>query len=53
MNKQELLELLADAESELFHLATDNPENDGLRAAHNAAKEALETYAKAAGFISE
>ena len=46
-----ILDLLADAEAELFHASTDNPENQHLRNAASAARQALEEFARAIGKI--
>lgn len=49
MSINEIFDMLADAECELYHKATDNPENEELKAAHAAARQALEAFAKATG----
>ena len=50
MSNEEIIDLLADAECELFHRATDDPENEDLKAAHAAARQALEMFAKSTGW---
>lgn len=45
----EVLAVVADAECELYHLSTDNPDREDLRQAAAAARLALETYARAIG----
>ena len=51
MNEQEIFDMLADIECELFHLWTDmargEPGYDDFKAAHAAARIALESFAKA------
>ena len=49
MTIQEIFEMLADVECEIFHLSTDNPEDLQLRKARKAAREALEAFAAATG----
>ena len=50
MSNQEIFEMLTDAECELFHMATDDPKNEDLKAAHAAARQALELFAKSTGW---
>ncbi len=56
MNEQEIFDMLADVECELFHLWTDmarfEPGYDDFKAAHAAARIALESFAKATGRIN-
>ena len=52
MSNQEIFEMLADTECELFHKWTDMPngeEREAIKAAHAAARKALEAFAKATG----
>ena len=49
MTTQEIFDTLAENESKLFYASSRDPKNDGLRAAHAAAKQALEAFAKATG----
>lgn len=51
MNNQEILEMLAENECKLFYASAANPSEE-LKAAHKAAKEALESFAKALGIIA-
>lgn len=53
MTKQEILAMLADVECEIFHLSTDNPDDDDLRKARIAAREALEAFAASLGIKHE
>lgn len=48
MSNQEIFEMLADNEQKLFYAYCAN-KNDELKNAHEAAKQALETFAKATG----
>lgn len=48
MSKQEIFEMLSENESKLFYAKNANPTAE-LIAAHAAAKEALESFAKATG----
>lgn len=50
MTVEKMIDLLADAECELFHMATDDPTNEDLKAAHAAARQALELFAKSTGW---
>lgn len=52
MSNQEILNMLADAECEIFHLSSDNPEDVQLKEAHKAARAALESFAKAIGALN-
>lgn len=47
MNNQEIFEMLSENESKLFYASIRNKDNAELKAAHKAAKEALEAFAKA------
>lgn len=49
MSNQEIFEMLADNEMNLFYAHCREPENEVLKAAHYAAKQALEDFAKATG----
>lgn len=53
MSNQEIFEMLADVECELFHKWADmDPQEPGyeeIKAAHQAARKALETFARATG----
>ena len=51
MNNQQILETLAENECKLFYAFCADSENEALRKAHLAAKEALVTFAKEAGII--
>lgn len=46
---QEIFEALADVECEIFHLSADNPDDEQLRIARKAAREALKAFAAATG----
>ena len=48
MSNQEIFNMLADNEEKLFYAYTAN-QTDELKAAHQAAKSALEAFAKATG----
>lgn len=48
MSNQEIFEMLADNEEKLFYAYNANPTNE-LKEAHQAAKVALESFAKATG----
>lgn len=48
MSNQEIFEMLADNEERLFYAYNANP-TDELKAAHDAAKEALKAFAAATG----
>ena len=47
----EILEMLVNAESEVFELASDNPDNAELDNARIAARTAMESFARAIGRI--
>lgn len=49
MTHQEIFELLAENECKLFYAVSRDPKNEGLKAAHIAARQALEAFAKATG----
>ena len=49
MTTQEIFDTLAENESKLFYASARDPKNEGLKAAHTAAKQALEAFAKATG----
>ena len=52
MTNQEIFEMLAEAESALFHKWSDMPkgeERDTIKIAHTAARNALEAFATATG----
>lgn len=49
MNNQEIFEMLADNEEKLFYASCADKGNAGLKAAHAAARRALEAFAKATG----
>lgn len=52
MTNQEIFEMLADAENELFcklSSMADGEEKDAIKEAHKHAREALVTFAKATG----
>ena len=51
MTTNEILDVLAENESKLFYAFCRDPKNEGLKMAHEAAKKALEDYAKSAGII--
>lgn len=51
MNDQEILDMLADNEEKLFYAYVAN-KTDELKAAHQAAKDALEAYARATGRLN-
>jgi hypothetical protein len=48
MNNQEIFEMLSENECKLFYAYNANHTED-LKAAHQAAREALEAFAKATG----
>ena len=56
MTDQEILEILADAECELFYRWTDmsskEPGYEEIKAAHQSARNALETFARAIGCLN-
>ena len=47
----QIFDMIADVECELFHLGADNPDNDDLKAAKDSARSALVSFAKAIGKI--
>lgn len=49
MSNQEIFEMLADNEEKLFYASCADDNNAELKAAHTAAKKALEAFAKATG----
>lgn len=49
MTNEEIFDTLAENEFRLFYAASRNPENEALKAAHAAARAALEAFAKATG----
>lgn len=49
MTPKEIFEMLADNEEKLFYAYCAN-KTEELKAAHTAAKEALESFAKATGY---
>ena len=51
MTTNEILDVLAENESNLFYAFCRDPKNESLKSAHAAAKKALEDYAKAMGII--
>ena len=51
MNEHEILDMLSENECKLFYAYCANPENESIKAAHAAAKEALESYARQIGII--
>lgn len=48
MTNQEIFEMLSENESKLFYACLANPTEE-MYAAHNAAREALEAFAKTTG----
>lgn len=52
LTNKEIFEVLAENECKLFYAYCANP-TDELKAAHEAARQALETFAKAAGVCNE
>ena len=50
MTNKEILEMLSENEERLFY-ASIREKTDELKAAHAAAKQALEAFAKAIGYI--
>ena len=48
MSNKEIFEMLSENESKLFYAYSANPTSE-MKAAHKAAKEALEAFAKATG----
>ena len=51
MSNEEILEMLSENECKLFYDYAANPTNE-MKAAHKAAKEALEAFAKATGYLN-
>ena len=51
MTTNEILDVLVENESKLFYAYCRDSKNEGLKLAHEAAKKALEDYAKAMGII--
>ena len=49
MTNQEIFEMLADNEQKLFYASCADKDNAELKAAHDAARQALEAFAKATG----
>ncbi len=49
MTNQEIFEILADNESKLFYALCRDKENEALKAAHESARQSLETFALATG----
>lgn len=49
MTNQELFDILAEYEAKLFYAYCADPKNEALKAAHAAARKALEDFAKATG----
>lgn len=49
MTNQEIFDTLADNEQKLFYAFCADKNNEELKAAHAAAKQALEAFAKATG----
>ena len=49
MSNQEIFNILAENECNLFYAMLKNPENAELKAAHDAADKALVEFAKATG----
>lgn len=45
----QIFEMIADVECELFHLGADNPCNDDLKAAKDLARATMISFAKAIG----
>lgn len=45
----EIFDMIANAECEVFHLSTDNPYNEQLDIARVAMRTALEAFARATG----
>ena len=52
MSNQEIFDMLADNEERLFYAKQANPTEE-LNAAHEAAKAALEAFAKATGCCNQ
>jgi len=49
MTTQEIFDTLAENERKLFYASIRDPKNEELSAAHKAARNALESFAKATG----
>lgn len=49
MTHQEIFEVLAENECKMFYAVSSDPKNEELKAAHTAARQALEAFAKATG----
>lgn len=49
MNNQQIFETLAENECKLFYALCADSKNEDLRKAHQAARAALEAFAKATG----
>lgn len=49
MTTQEIFDTLAENECKLFYASCHEPQNESLKIAHAAARQALETFAKATG----
>lgn len=52
MTNKEIFDMLAENECKLFYAYNANP-TDELKAAHSAAKQALEAFAKATGMTND
>lgn len=52
MSNKEILEMLMENECHLFYASVRNPESKELKAAHAAARQALEAFAKANGYLN-
>ena len=49
MTNQEIFEILADNEEQLFYALCSNKDNEALQKAHASAKQSLEQFALATG----
>lgn len=49
MSNQEIFEILSENEERLFYAMCADSKNEELKAAHTAARQALEAFAKATG----
>lgn len=49
MTNQEIFDILSENEMKLFYAVCADKENEELKAAHSAARKALESFAKATG----
>ena len=49
LSLDEIFDMIADTECEVFHLSTDNPQNEELDRARMAMRTALEAFARATG----